>query len=128
MLWDLHALADRNVPWSQMAVLCQTNSMADQYASLLGRSDIPVHLLKSKKAQPADAMQIGTWFRSKGMEFPHVFLPQADHVSMLVTGGGAQARQEKDELMRRTMYVAMTRARDTLWVGRLLVPAGRVIR
>jgi ATP-dependent exoDNAse (exonuclease V) beta subunit len=127
LLWDMQALADRDVPWSQMAILCQTNRMAEEYADLLAQSGIPCALLKSKKPRVADAVHVGTWFRSKGMEFPHVFLPQADQVSRLFTGGGAQARQERDELMRRTMYVAMTRARDTLWVGRLQSSTARSV-
>jgi hypothetical protein len=127
LLWDLQALADRDVPWAQMAILCQTNRMAQAYADLLAESGIPGVLLKSSRSTEADAVRVGTWFRSKGMEFPHVFLPQADQVSMLFTGGGAEARQEKEELMRRTMYVAMTRARDTLWVGRLQFSAGRPV-
>ncbi|MCW2620680.1 MAG: hypothetical protein JWL64_282 [Frankiales bacterium] len=38
---------------------------------------------------------------------------------MLLTGAGKPAQEEKAELLRRTLYVAMTRARDTLWTGRV---------
>ncbi|MCW2715113.1 MAG: pcrA, partial [Frankiales bacterium] len=67
----------------------------------------------------ADAVKVGTWARSKGMEFAHVFLPQVDRTTQLLTGAGKSAEQEKAELLRRTLYVAMTRARDTLWVGKV---------
>lgn len=119
LLWDLQALADRGARWSDMAVLCQTNDTADRYAKLLADAGVPSVLLKSAKAVSADAVKVGTWFRSKGMEFPHVFLPQVDKTTLLLTGAGAKAQDEKAELLRRTLYVAMTRARDTLWVGRV---------
>lgn len=119
LLWDLQATVGRGGTWSDVAVLCPTNDLAKRYVDLLKAADIPAVLLKSAAAATSDAVKVGTWFRSKGMEFPHVFLPQADRSTLLLTGSGEQARQEKAELMRRTLYVAMTRARDTLWVGRL---------
>lgn len=122
LLWDLQGLADRGTRWSDIAVLCQTNAMAETYGRLLEEAGVPAVLLSSVKADGADAVKVGTWFRSKGMEFAHVFLPQVDRQTMLVTGAGAQARAEKEELHRRTLYVAMTRARDTLWIGRLGTP------
>ncbi|MCW2714298.1 MAG: hypothetical protein JWN88_1345, partial [Frankiales bacterium] len=36
----------------------------------------------------ADAVKVGTWARSKGMEFAHVFLPQVDRTTQLLTGAG----------------------------------------
>lgn len=119
LLWDLQAAVGRGAVWSEVAILCATNDLARQYLELLHAADLPAVLLKSPTASSSDAVKVGTWFRSKGMEFRHVFLPQVDRSTMLLTGAGEQARQEKAELMRRTLYVAMTRARDTLWVGRL---------
>jgi len=117
LLWDVQALGDRCVPWSHLAVLCPTNSMAKEYAALLHSHGIPAALLTDGGA--ADAVTVGTWFRSKGLEWPHVFLPQSDRETLLLTGAGETARAEKALLLRRTLYVAMTRARDTLWVGQL---------
>jgi superfamily I DNA/RNA helicase len=118
LLWDLQALGDRGVAWSEVAVLCQTNDETKEYARRLNAAGVPTVLLSSAKAGASDAVQVGTWFRSKGMEFSHVFLPQVDRPTMLLTGADELAQQEKAELLRRTLYVAMTRARDTLWVGR----------
>lgn len=119
LLWDLQGLGDRGIPWSEIALLCQTNDEARDYARTLKAAGVPTVLLSSSKAVTADAVRVGTWFRSKGMEFAHVFLPQVDRQTMLLTGAGALAQQEKAELLRRTLYVAMTRARDTLWAGRV---------
>ena len=119
LLWDLRALADRGARWSDIAVLCQTNDLSERYATLLTGEGVPCALLKGNQAGGADAVRIGTWARSKGMEFPHVFLPLVNRTSLLLTGAGKLAEEEKAELLRRTLYVAMTRARDTLWVGRV---------
>jgi hypothetical protein len=119
LLWSIRATIGRGGAWSDIAVLCQTNDLAKRYVDLLEKSGLPAVLLKSGRAVGSDAVKVGTWFRSKGMEFPHVLLPQADRNTMLLSGAGQQARQEKAELLRRTLYVAMTRARDTLWIGRL---------
>lgn len=119
LLWDLQTLGDRGVVWSEIAVLCQTNAEARDYERRLKAAGVPAVLLASAKVGTSDGIRVGTWFRSKGMEFAHVFLPQVDRQTMLLTGGGEMARSEKAELLRRTLYVAMTRARDTLWVGRV---------
>ena len=55
-----------------------------------------------------------------------MFLAQCDRETMLLTGAGEAARAEKAELLRRTLYVAMTRARDTLWVGTVRLAPARV--
>ncbi len=116
LLWDVSALIDRGARPADIAVLCATNALADSYAGALKRHGVPAVLMKSEGAVP-DGVKVGTWYRSKGMEYAHVFLPQINRTTMLHTGAGQLARDEKAELMRRTLYVAMTRARDTLWVG-----------
>lgn len=124
LLWDVQALADRGIEWSRLAVLCPTNTMAKRYAEVLVSHGIPVSMLTDGPA--GDAVSVGTWFRSKGLEWPHVFLPQSDRETMLLTGAGVAARAEKAALLRRTLYVAMTRARDTLWVGTVRAAPARV--
>ena len=118
LLWDLLALLDRGARPSDIAVLCATNTLAESYARELTRHGVPAVLLKHDRAA-ADGVKVGTWFRSKGMEYAHVFLPQVNRTTLLHTGAGQLARDEKAELMRRTLYVAMTRARDTLWTGQV---------
>lgn len=118
MLWDLSALIDRGARPSDIAVLCATNALADTYARVLTRHGVPAVLLKNERAV-ADGVKVGTWFRSKGMEYAHVLLPQIDRTTLLHTGAGKLAQDEKAELMRRTLYVAMTRARDMLWTGQV---------
>ncbi len=119
LLWDLSALIDRGARPSDIAVLCATNTLAETYARFLTTHGVPAVLLKNDRGAVPDGVKVGTWFRSKGMKYAHVFLPQIDRTTLLPTGGGQLAQDEKAELMRRTVYVAMTRARDTLWTGQV---------
>jgi superfamily I DNA/RNA helicase len=117
LLWDLCQLLERpETRPSDIAVLAATNSLAEEYGRLLEANGVAVSLLKDGWG---DGVHVGTWARSKGTEFSYVFLPQVDRRTMLTTGGGAAARAEKEELLRRQLFVAMTRARDGLWVGRV---------
>jgi hypothetical protein len=117
LLWDLcQLLARPGTSAADVALLAATNALAETYGRMLEANGIPVSLLKHGWG---DGVHVGTWARSKGTEFAYVFLPQVDKRTMLTTGGGAAARAEKEELLRRQLFVAMTRARDGLWVGRV---------
>lgn len=64
-----------------------------------------------------EAVKVGTIKRAKGLEFKHVLL--AGVRAPLLDGVVPErpADLERHELERRELYVAMTRARDGLWVG-----------
>lgn len=65
-----------------------------------------------------DAVKVGTVKRAKGLEFKHVLVPDAR--PGLVDGSAApedEGERERWELELRELYVAVTRARDGLWVG-----------
>jgi hypothetical protein len=115
LIWDVTALLEQGVRASDVAVLVGTNALAEAYLVLLERAGVPCSLLRSEKP---DTVRVGTWFRSKGMEFGSVFLPQLNTTAGFEKAG-EKASEEKQELLRRTQYVAMTRARDRLWVGYL---------
>jgi superfamily I DNA/RNA helicase len=59
---------------------------------------------------------VGTVKRAKGLEFKHVLVA---HTSPRLISGQPAERDaaERVEVERRELYVAMTRARDGLWVG-----------
>ena len=61
-------------------------------------------------------MKLGSYRRAKGLEFKHVYLPQYTAAGATAAGTGDAAR-ERRTLARSQLYVAMTRARDTLWLG-----------
>nr|WP_055701222.1 UvrD-helicase domain-containing protein [Streptomyces silaceus] len=106
------------------AVLCPSMRAIGHYQRLLTRADIPVCLLEHYDGRRVEAVKLGTYRRAKGLEFKHVFLPQYDAAlpsrSPLGDAGtvaASETAQERDELLRSQLFVAMTRARDMLWLG-----------
>ena len=64
-----------------------------------------------------DAVRVGTVKRAKGLEFKHVLVAQAPKALLTPTGANDEDSNGTDDLTRRELHVAMTRARDGLWVG-----------
>jgi hypothetical protein len=108
-----------------LAVLLPTNALVIRTVALLKAAGIPALQLKDWDGTPRPAVLVGTYHRAKGLEFRHVFLPRLDHEAREVHEARRDelAHQEKQELVRRQMFVAMTRARDSLWLGRLSIGA-----
>ena len=101
-----------------IGVLCMTRAGANRAAGMLKRSGIEVVMLEAYDGNEVDAVKVGTIKRAKGLEFKQVLLPdvQAHQIGEAEppTDG---AERERWERLRRELYVAMTRARDGLWVG-----------
>ena len=94
------------------------------YRQLLTRAGIPVCPLEHYDGHAVNAVKLGTYRRAKGLECKNVFLPQHDAVPASGTpphaAGGTETSEtarERGELMRSRLFVAMTRARDLLWLG-----------
>ncbi|MGW2189503.1 UvrD-helicase domain-containing protein [Streptomyces sp. NPDC001719] len=103
-------------PWADAAVLCPSWAALKHYQRLLTRAGIPVCLLEHYDGQPVDGLKLGSYRRAKGLEFKHVYLPRHDDA---LHGGapGSESAHERRELARSQLFVAMTRARDSLWLG-----------
>ncbi|MFE9931879.1 UvrD-helicase domain-containing protein [Streptomyces sp. NPDC005533] len=106
------------------ALLCPSMRAVGHYQRLLTQAGIPVCPLEHYDGHAVDAVKLGTYRRAKGLEFKNVFLPQHDAVFASGTAadaaGGtesAQTARERAELLRSRLFVAMTRARDLLWLG-----------
>jgi superfamily I DNA/RNA helicase len=57
---------------------------------------------------------------AKGLDFAHVSIPDADELAVARRPGGSDdAYQEGRLLDHRQLYVALTRARDSVWLARL---------
>ncbi|MFC9429494.1 UvrD-helicase domain-containing protein [Streptomyces sp. NPDC056987] len=118
------------------AVLCPSLRAIGHYQRLLERSGVPVCLLEHYDGHPVDAVKLGSYRRAKGLEFKRVYLP--DHDARLtraprtpgtetpesvgtmtgtMTGTETETERERHELFRSQLFVAMTRARDVLWLG-----------
>lgn len=104
------------------AVLCPSRRTTEHYQRLLVRSGIPVFLLERYDGHSVPGVKRGSYQRSKGLEFKRVYLPRHD-VAMPKSEGNAEADRERQELSRRQLLVATTRARDFLWTGSV-TPAG----
>ncbi|MBB5122038.1 NERD nuclease [Streptomyces eurocidicus] len=116
LLTALRALGPR--AWPDSAVLCRTGSERDRYRRLLTRAGIPAVTLEQYDGHPVPGVKLGSYHRAKGLEFKHVYLPDHD-TPAAVPGDGADdgVARERRELHRSQLFVAMTRARDTLWLG-----------
>ncbi|WP_110945464.1 nuclease-related domain-containing DEAD/DEAH box helicase [Streptomyces avicenniae] len=118
----LNALAALPPPArADAAVLCPSMRAIGHYQRLLQRAGVPVCLLERYDGHPVEAVKLGSYRRAKGLEFKHVYLPE--HDAALANGPrppvteASETERERDELSRSQLFVAMTRARDTLWLG-----------
>ncbi|MGN6242138.1 MAG: 3'-5' exonuclease [Motilibacteraceae bacterium] len=101
-----------------LAVLVRTNAEADAWCRDLTRLGVASQSLKKYKGLSSDAVKVGTYQRAKGLEFACVFIPRYDEA--VPPQGHTEtdaAYRERAELQRRQLFVAMTRARDRLWLG-----------
>jgi hypothetical protein len=110
------------VGWGAMAVLVPSNGEATVMIRLLSKSNIPVMGLGDYDGTPTDKVKVGTYERSKGLEFPVVLLPAMPDISKPSDNTESPQMQEHRELHAQRLYVAMTRAVENLWIGRLASP------
>jgi superfamily I DNA/RNA helicase len=114
----LLAAQTQGVRVGEMAVLVRTNREADTWVATLIDHGCPAELLADYDGRPTDAVKVGTYQRAKGLEFACVFVPHRDRaVPPPRDDETDDAYRERAEMQRRQLFVAMTRARDRLWLG-----------
>ncbi|WP_341252770.1 UvrD-helicase domain-containing protein [Euzebya pacifica] len=103
-----------------LAVLFPSNKMVSKYESVIRGLGMATQLLTKYDGHHTEAVKVGTYQRAKGLEFKHVFLPRLEPTSL----GEVKRFNEDDdthaeriELLKRQLFVAMTRARDGVWAG-----------
>ncbi|MFJ6568842.1 UvrD-helicase domain-containing protein [Streptomyces sp. NPDC091292] len=99
------------------AVLCPSMRAIGHYQRLLERAGIPTCPLEHYDGNPVDAVKLGSYRRAKGLEFKQVYLPEHDTLLTPPAAEPSETHRERDELSRSQLFVAMTRARDVLWLG-----------
>ncbi|MEU5687623.1 NERD nuclease [Streptomyces venezuelae] len=111
------------------AVLCPSVRAIGDYQRLLTRAGITVCMLEQYDGRPVDGVKLGSYRRAKGLEFKRVYLPRHDTAlgPAAPAAGPAAPRTpetaaEHEELRRSQLFVAMTRARDVLWLGSVVTP------
>lgn len=117
----IHALRwtiDHGTRPGDIAVLTSSNHKATEWHDALTAAGVPATFLREYDGHTVDAVKVGTYQRAKGLEFACVFLP--DHDQAVPARGPDEtddAYRDRAELQRRQLFVAMTRARDRLWLG-----------
>jgi len=111
------ALTEVGTSSGDIGVLCLTRRSVRTFADALRRAGLPVVELTEYDGRPGEGIKVGTIKRAKGLEFKQVLLPDVrqDAVSGPPPGDGTE--RERWTLLRRELYVGMTRARDGLWVA-----------
>lgn len=122
------AASEVGTSFGDIGVLALTKANVDLVARACRNAGIPTIELEKYDGRPVDAVKIGTVKRSKGLEFKQVLVPRL-RPAQLYSNVRDEAKdgtaptfasdviRERDERDRRELYVAMTRARDGLWVG-----------
>lgn len=99
-----------------VALLCPSVSEAERYRRALHKAGLRSVSLEAYDGSRSEACKIGTYTRVKGLDFKHVFIPRQE-LAVPRTTQSDGADRERRELAVRRLYVAMTRARDSLWIG-----------
>ncbi len=111
------AIADGVGP-GEIAVLVKFRRDVETWLVSLNAADILATSLADYDGKSSDAVKVGTYQRAKGLEFACVFLPDYDRaIDKQTETETEEAYRERAELQRRQLFVAMTRARDRLWLG-----------
>ena len=110
-------MKDIGTRFGDVAVLCITRRSAMDATAALRAAGFPVMNLEEYSGVPIDAIKVGTIKRAKGLEFKQVLIPDVRPEHTVTQPPTEDTERERWDLTRRELYVAMTRARDGLWVG-----------
>jgi hypothetical protein len=111
----LRDLGDRR---GSAAVLLRSNQLVEDWIRLLSANGIAAQDLRDYRGRTSSAVKVGTYQRAKGLEFAFVAVPHHNlAIESRRTGESEEHFNERAALQRRQLFVAMTRARDSLWLG-----------
>ncbi len=118
-------IAQEKAQQAEIAVLLPSNHQARQWLERLGRHRIPACLLRGYDGHANGQVKVGTYHRAKGLDFAYVYVPDRDqHPPDRYPNESEDAHRERAEVQRRQLFVAMTRARDGLWMGTRQITPG----
>lgn len=113
-------LTETGVRPGDVGVLSPTHAGVVHAVRALTEAGIASVNLSGYEGGPADGVKVGTVKRAKGLEFKQVLVCGVAQSLFDGERPTQDADSERWERDRRELFVAMTRARDGLWVG--LVP------
>jgi hypothetical protein len=115
---QVQSLIDNGTSGGDIAVLAQSTFVVREVLEALSDAGILSMNLVDYDGQHTSAVKVGTIKRAKGLEFKQVLVARASAALLETAWSSTDAAEaERRELDRRELYVAMTRARDGLWVG-----------
>jgi len=109
----------------EIAVVARTGKLVTSYLHALTTANIQASKLDAERTT-LPGVQVGTMHRVKGLEFRGVFLVgcSADVLPQPYTGEDEEAAHaDHEERERHLLYVAMTRAREVLWISSADAPS-----
>ncbi|MFE7722654.1 UvrD-helicase domain-containing protein [Nocardia rhizosphaerihabitans] len=110
----IQAIATSGIAPADVAVIVATNAQAERCMRALTRVGIKVAPLGRYDGTEIDAVKVGTVHRAKGMDFLAVFhLVDAPKPKELLS----DSERDRADLAARQTFVALTRARDYVWIG-----------
>lgn len=119
---EIRTLLAVGVPAQEQAVLTRTRAQFNALRREAARWDIPLYtpptderLVGAPSRPPPSAVTLLTIHQAKGCEWTVVFL--AGCQAGLIPHAAAKTREEREE-ERRLLYVAVTRAKQLLWLCR----------
>jgi len=116
----VNELTEAGLRPGDIAVLCLGRTDADRYVEVLRKARVAAVNLLDYDGTSGQAVKVGTVKRAKGLEFAHVLLPEMRRDSPpRWPGESDDSYGERISRNRREVFVAMTRARDGLWLGYL---------
>lgn len=106
----------------EMAVLCHSHQHLAYLTARLTALDIPHTSLEDWTGEDDERVKLGTIHRSKGLDFAAVYV--VDLSSRPAHTGSASPSTGWEQRRADREYVACTRPRDRLWIGRFRAPDG----
>ncbi|MEU8894380.1 UvrD-helicase domain-containing protein [Nocardia sp. NPDC048505] len=112
---QLDRIKERGIPLSATALITRTNHEADRFRSALRRWKVPFRNLEDYDCTEEEKLKIGTVYRAKGLDFRailHPFFSKSQPEEEV-----SDARRDRERLSVNQRFVAITRARDYVWLG-----------
>ncbi len=113
----LEASSSQDTGLGDLAVLVPTRALVEHFVTTIGDLGLATQNLEEYEGAPTPAVKVGTYKRAKGLEFKQVFLPSLDLVDIEDVEDVEDGRADTRELVRRALFVALTRARDRIWLS-----------
>jgi len=118
LIGHVRSISQGHVAYGDIGILAMANWQVGAIIKSLTVAGIPSIELNDYDGRPTNAVKVGTIHRAKGLEFKQVLVARTSGTLLDATALDTDdSTRERRDLDRRALYVAMTRARDGLWVG-----------